>query len=1250
MAVWSRKGENKIATDDSVIQLLDQDELPDLDFKASTYIGVRGGANIAPRGTGGNGVLDLVKDVLCLANTPRKGSSHLILGVQNKPSGNRVVGLKEQDLLDDNDIQAVLRRWCQPVPMTILTNHSIASRDIQVLEIQIVEGLGPFFLKSAFSTNETAIIHNHRDFLKSGQLYFRRGTSNSEATLAEEGYIKRWFAGRTNSNWQTWTFLKSRLADAISNTRMALITGSLAANQIPNIETLGNIDWTAVFDFDPGSAESGLLMRLKAIGFRRSLSIVVRGENSLISPGGGLHWFFSRGFNGRPETLVPVGDRPWSRWRNLYATELQVQMKEVSKATLPDQLTVVILWYESSTLDYLKTMFEISAVFENPKYLVISDISNISDVLKNEEFDIEFFPIALQDLCNGLGVEFSGLPIGSADERTLPSNSGSPAPIPKEKEHWLEVELELMYRELDSEPVNDNPIQSDFLKGGMISYDDLKMGRDVEREKYQKTRHKITQDLENRETVRISLYHQPGSGGSTFAYRIAWDLHQIYPVGVLKRVETATVSETLNRLAYIYSLTNRSLLLVVDGSTISNRTVEDLYGLLRSSNLPVVLLLVNRRLSSQDEAARVFQLGMNLTLLESSRFLTKYSEICPEKVAQFRAIHESHIASERSAFIYGLTAFEKGFLGIESFVKSRLVSLSSTQKQIMLLVSISYEYGQRGLPAQAFSRMLGLIGNRQVNFESLFRSCSVSLDLLVLEDGVWRPIHVLVATKIIQELLTLPGGELDTWKQQLSDVAISLLGLCRADGSSYSSSLVELVRRVCVYRDSQDPLGREGSTDSTTFSRLIQDIPSNDGRVRVLRALTDYFPEEPHFWGHLGRFLSHIMNDHKGALEAIEHGISLNEKDHVLLHMKGMVLRVETQELIEAREEISTVIESAKLASDAFAQARAMQPDDEHTYISEVQLRIRVLGYVKRLHNSVLSYVGLPGSDPYVRSSFVVCEDLLSQVKGFRGTGQSPSRLEEQCRADLAGLYGDYSRSLEIWENLLVRPELAHIGIRRQIVYTNLARYGSWSEMPKPSVDRATGLLTANLDEDSRSEADLRLWLQAIRYSTRSQSLETIVEKVSYWRTNTDSLEANYYTFVLLLLRMIQGTVADSQVARESLERCRSLSRFRKNRTNSFEWYGEGEGIQGLVHQSRLGDWNHETNFWLSGKLLRTVEGVVSRVDGPEAGTIDLHGFDVFFVPIVRSGRRAITRNDLNHKVRFNLGFSYSGLRAWNVE
>ena len=324
-------------------------------------------------------------------------------------------------------------------------------------------------------------------------------------------------------------------------------------------------------------------------------------------------------------------------------------------------------------------------------------------------------------------------------------------------------------------------------------------------------------------------------------------------------------------------------------------------------------------------------------------------------------------------------------------------------------------------------------------------------------------------------------------------------------------------------------------------------------------------------------------------------------------------------------------------------------PDDEHGYISEVQLNSRVLDYAGSQHPEGLAgYLSGPATDPFVQTSLEKSEDLLEQVRRNR-EGEGPSSYEQECRGKLDRLYGRHDQALQVWDSLLHRRDVYSPPIRRQIVWTYLARKGrSWDQLSERELVRATELLESNLNEEPHDDRNMRMWVQAVRRTPEPPSIESVIEKVAYWHTNTGSIDATYYLYVLNAILALEGSVLAEGSVSQYLDECRNRARLRRNRTKSFEWIGPGVGLSKLVHHSRLGDWNRPSDFWENVRPLNRVVGRIARIQGSEAGFIEVTGgLSAFFVPA--KGGYARGRSE-NEAVEFYLGFSYDGLRAWDVK
>ena len=1219
-------------------------ESHDLDFKGAEYdLTSSGGKN-------GKGRLNLIKDLLCMSNTPREGSAYIITGVINEPgSENRVAGIQKN--IDDSTIQQLVTSWLKPAPSVSYYEIKIDGQYVGVFEILPARQLGPFYVSGALKQSKRRMIEQG-DFLNQDLIYYRRGTTNAEAGEVEKRAILNWFNAHRNDRWHDWEALLLTCDDFEDRRHYVLFTSSLSHFDQADLEPLSNISWSAIIDFDPASDQTGLLNAFQNSQYQRNIIRAVRGEFPSFSGWQDTYWFFAKGLIGRQDTLLRRQD--WKAWQTLYGSELNDQFIHIAKTLLPNAVTFVVAWSDDQLLKHLQSTIDATAGFDNSKYVIVSESTTAIENRIDEEFEAKLFDIPIEHLASGISVKFPRN-VSEGTNYTLPSEHGTPIPIPTDRRTWLQSQLSLVHLGLPiKEPQigNADGPASEFYRGGVISWEDLDLRRDLERDLTSKVERRVRYDLSSRATDIISVIHRPGAGGSTIARRVVWDLHREYPSVVLHGGDPEGIVE---RIEYIAHNTRLPVLALVDSAEIAERGIENIYNLLRSRNTGCLLLSVSRRHQLHKPAVRSFPLDIKLTNSELHRFYEKFVSLVPNRRLELKTILNSSIREEQTLFQFGLTAYGQDYKGLFDYVSHRIKGLTEVQLKLLVYLGISFKYAQRGLPAQSFQYLLGL-SQRDVLLERVFDGQQSVLDILINEKNDWRPIHQIVAEEILIQLLTPPDGERRNWKQQLSAHGKSFVEFCADGWLITSESTLELLRRVFIYRDTADVLGREPGDDTnrissklSTFATFIADIPSPEGRLEMLKYLADSLPEEAHFWAHLGRFQASIMQNFPASLEAVDRAIQLQPNDHVLWHMKGMSFRYQAQHLMSAREDISDIVKLAEQASECFEESRRCNPDHEHAYTSEVQLLAKVLNYaVRDSKKSIFQYIRENHRIPYIGEAIDKAESLLAVVRSNReGTGSSS--WEQSCRADITHLYGNYREALEIWDSLLTRQDVYHPPVRRQIVYALMDREKHWNKMPQSSLDRCIRLLQDNLDEQLSSDRDLRLWLQAVRYASIVPSIESIIEKVSYWKANTGALDAMYYLYVLYSLQALEGLTIELDLATRFLQESRNESRNRRNRLKSFEWLGQGEGIGKLVHQSTLGDWGRDLNFWTNTSSLARVEGVISHVRGPEGGRIHLNGLSCFFVPGARRDN-PISRDSVNRRVNFFLGFSYSDMRAWDVK
>lgn len=470
-----------------------------------------------------------------------------------------------------------------------------------------------------------------------------------------------------------------------------------------------------------------------------------------------------------------------------------------------------------------------------------------------------------------------------------------------------------------------------------------------------------------------------------------------------------------------------------------------------------------------------------------------------------------------------------------------------------------------------------------------------------------------------------------------------------------SNEVLDLLKRLFVLRDNQELLGKEFVNK---FSQLIEDIPSEAGRLQILLHLVNLFPQEAHFWGHLARFYSTVQKQPADAIQAVNKAIELSPNDPLLYHMKGMCRRSQIYSIIDQWKNrmdcpVDKVEELKKLVhetSSQFGIVRKLDSTNVHGYISHIQCLIRVIdfGFSISGKDSRAEFLVSPSARWY-QEIFDLAEDLLENADRIR-EGEKRGPYIEDCEMKLAELYGDYSRVLEGWNNLLIRQDIYRPPIRRQVVRTYVAKHSNgWDDLEPREIERIIQLLEENILEEPASSKNIRLWFQAARRSS-IQNIDSAIERRTYWRANTDQLDAVYFLYILYVLKSLDGSTLATTNAQDLIRECSQKARSLRNRNYCFEWYGKKNGLKKLVHHSQLGDRDEESDF-KNNEHLSLIRGRITKIIGPEAGQIELSsGLMAFFIP-ARGKKQGgyLKGRDENQIVDLYLGFSYDGLRARNV-
>jgi hypothetical protein len=941
---------------------------------------------------------------------------------------------------------------------------------------------------------------------------------------------------------------------------------------------------------------------------------------------GSTTWFALGGLDDRPDTVISTGLRDW---RRAYRRTLQDGLSALARFS-SRPVTVVILGEPDSRVRIVVEAIDDRFADRLQTVLVSEregDLAGFIDV------HLALDPVGIIAALPSRGTE--------VDQTVAVPAHGGPLVLETEDNEWIRELADLVDLTAGAGAGGIDDVGRGFLRGRLVTWFELSLDLDVIPRMAGDLFRRIREELDARDTRRISLLHYPGAGGTTLARRAAWELHRDVPTLYCSSLrDEHGLAQRVSRLS---QATGLPVLVVLEQAT--DLVADRFYNRLRGDSVPAVLLIVSRRTERpRNPGSRSFYLGAASTSADVADLARRFGEYAPQRKRELASVQPGQPTAV--PFYFGLLAFEEEYEGLESYVDHSVANSAGADHEILLFIALVHRYAGVGVAGDLFADILGISADRTVQLE---RSMSDEARGLLIEDepGFWRTAHWLIAAEAIRQLLTPPTAvDKEAWRLGLSGLAIRVIDeALRVFGPEPPDDIRDVLERLFIVRENREQLDEPRPR---SFSELLEDIPSLNGRLEVLRHLAECFPEEPHYWAHYGRLLSYEVGDTGAALDALNKALLLDENDSVLYHIRGMVYRRQIRDLGRRADdsvEDSELLTVTELALADFAEAARLKDDSEYPYVASVQVAVAAIetAYSRSGCKSHSEFFSRPSSAPY-RSLLERAEAAIDAIAEINGGDQGSARGEE-ASLELAALYDDYSALLQGWRNLLDRQDIYKAPIRRQLVRTYFRRAGGWSALRPADRDRVRVLLEENLRDDPTDSTSLRDWLKVARAG--GANLDRASELVSYWASQSESRDALYYDYVLSVLQVIDGRESIWREAQRKVERCRERASTFGNRKFSYEWLGHGTGLGMLVHYSDLpGDWDRNMPDEVP-TVLRRLPARVSRIGSPQAGTLRLSaGLDAFFVP----ARAGVLRNrHENAHVDAVIGFSYDGLRAWSV-
>lgn len=1006
-----------------------------------------------------------------------------------------------------------------------------------------------------------------------------------------------------------------------------LVADSVTAK--PELGALAHCGWATVIDLDPASDTDGLSsVVLPHLVERRHVSVF--GEtNGLVSPDNATNWLMANGWTTHDEASAD-SDAEWRRRGHL--KRVRSLIDETKDGTAHQSAALLVL--RSGRHD--------------------QEIDRVIDYI-DEQYD--GFAVRL-DLVEGNAVD--GWDINaflSIVAESLPPGGGGPAPsLPGLEGRWLlkwsdlqrlSVDLEVLHSEVLSTGDAVQQPTDEFWRGRPPTWQELEVPIDVERDALAPLQADITQRLKDHQTAVVRLNHSPGAGGTTLARRVAWNLHRTYPTVLLHNYSEGTA----DRIDEIYQETGHPPLVIAESAILPEYDRDELRHSLAQRNTRAVLLWVNRT-NAKAGGTTHHQLLDPLNGLERKRFLRKFRERAVTDRARrlldglAEGATDMVPAQKLSPFFFGLCVYEEKFEGIDSYVKNHFAELSREQRELARALALLTRYGQElGLPTGMVKRWMQPDGPVYSPLTAAELNELLGPDLrhlVVVERNALRLLHPLIAEKVLSTELLGEQFSLGKISVDFIKKTTSLLG---PDNSTTAHLLNELfIKRADMSAD-----GR-----TYDFSELIESMSTEAG-ANVFDVLTTQCPNNAHFWNHRGRFAIYkVKTDFSRAESFVLTAVEKSKgRDATHLHTLGMVRRFWIENTLERlvadgehqtpEQMLASVEPLFDLAMEAFTDA-AKYKNTDYTWSTPIQLIATVVERLWKAWDKDKSLAEFMESDApsavWVTEQIGRAEELLDNLRNINAEGRYYQRLDNR----LTELYGDVERLVEQWQALRQHgrnsPEV-DLAIARTL-YAKAGR--DWSQVSEEQARTITEMTEATVDSGRATDADLRLWFQSYR-RLPEYSETRAMERLAWFASERNSLDANYYLYILHFLIWYRGDAQDEERIRYYLEECKRLSR-QHRRQWSFEWLGISSRPHRLVHFSEMGRQRYgPTGFWSHPQELERVGGIIQEIKSPQSGRLRIRRgrLSAFFTP---RNRFRQTR-DIEAPVEFYLGFSYEGLRAW---
>ena len=1068
-------------------------------------------------------------------------------------------------------------------------------------------------------------------------------------------------AGSKIPDYDEWLRVSRKLENFdTENFQYILMIDKFKSSEKELIKILGNIPWKLVIDLDPDSDNDGVYAWIKpgetrggnvtsitpskinptinvesVIDSKKMQWVFANGRNIELNAAHASSAYYAENYGNKDEPKKNVPD-----WRKHFKKPIEGVIRCICDKLDPMKPTFCIILGIQTGLSSEISKLILEEVHEEFEYKSFAmsyvsfaselDLANISGLTDITTSNLSFYHFLL-----AIASHFN---IYQKEDFALPSiQTGTFVPLKQRRYNYLKEYLEILYKGCEDIPENladeekksiENQHLKIFISGNPITFQSLVFRHDVTRNLTGKIIAHISQLAGRTQKPQIvQIIHAPGSGGTTIARRVLWDLHDKFPCAILNMdfsvdnlvkdlVRENYVENICDRISKLEEICELPPVILIDGNSTQVRTLSD-YIVRSLKGRAIVLRCIhydNVKIAQStiekdhgNYLNYVFVVNPDLKddnndYLEFQSRYAHYSKI-------FQAQEKVDWLLVQRVFHFPMMAMLGKFDRLNSIVNDSLSIIKKnqpTEYEIAIIVAFLQLYADGATPASLISKHI--LKNRYT-YEELTNFFSITLKNLMVPGKPKKK-------RGGGEDASQASDEIDGDQQQCimkyytfqhQKVAELVLQHCEREKDQIAQDLldykvIEDYGKNNEIRTVVSNLFLHCKTDKTfQFSKLVTELAKKSSGGRIFEEAAKQ-SKDAAFFSHVARFFAYNKFDFEKARHLIKEGLNVesnaseDKKRHVFDTFGHIVYKEMTKKSIPSIDDLKI---HAQEALDLFGKARDDPPRKfPNPLIGEVTVWQFCFQYlIKDKDGNTEEALKFIFYDDFFAGSVPECISLLHEVLDIVATVRllpDHSYTEKLAYRKLNALKNTIGRTKSStkragWQDNRISRlcDEAIANLQKKLTDKSLIRFqATWLML---EVDNNIALL------DENSKEKLFFWLKKLvtEYNMfdhardlmnvaalREKSpididIDKALDIINTWQIRHPyDYQSYFYQYILCFIKICEYEVQDYKATYETgLDTCKKKTD-RNFRTNREEFYIGKDGKRGsiftLVSRSEL--------------------------------------------------------------------------------